>query len=402
MSVDELEKIFKLIDLSPADWPVSVAAALALPDIHGAIPAFPGAALAMSGRHGSGRGVDAAAARRSAVAEAVEIASLCEWGDERLFHGTGAELPFSYLPLQACLGFSKDQQRAQTRDTRLATSIETVTEIPGDEIALSWMLAVDPVRQLQVFVPADAVLLGRESPDVAAVADTNGCAAAETAFEARLGALLELIERDATGRWWYGTRKRRRLDPDSLNASAASRVAWARENGRILRLFDITTDLGIPVVAAMIARKDGREVALGFSARLSLAEAADSALAEAFQMHLLTRAGNAGAPHIAPWFEQVTTATPPLAPDGALQMIPPSYLHRDAEAAFAHCMAVCIRHEIEVLFLNRTRKELGVPVWQALAPALCHWKPRFGRSRLLAPDEHDLSEPQLNPVLLRI
>ncbi|MDE4100064.1 YcaO-like family protein [Phaeobacter gallaeciensis] len=402
MSVDELEKIFKLIDLSPPDWPVSVAAALALPDIRAAIPAFPGAALAMSGRHASGRGIDAVVARRSAVAEAVEIASLCEWGDERLFHGACAELPFSYQPLQACLGFSKDQQRAQKRDTLPAASIETVPDLPGDDTALSWMPAVDPVRQLQVFVPADVVLLGRETPDVAALADTNGCAAAETASEARLGAVLELIERDATGRWWYGSRQRQLLDPRSLTAPGASCADWARENGRILRLFDITTDLEIPVVAAMIARKDGREVALGFSARLTLAEAAVKALAEAFQMHLLASAGNADAPHIAPWFEQVTSATPPLDPGGGLKPIPFLPPRRDAEAAFAHCMAACIRNEVEVLFLDRTRKELGVPVWQALASDLCHWKPRFGRRRLLAPDERDLSEPQLNPVLLRV
>jgi ribosomal protein S12 methylthiotransferase accessory factor len=402
MRVDELGRHFKVFDLSPPGWPVSVSAALALPEIRTAIPTFPEAALAEYGRHASGRGADAASSRRGAVAEAVEIASLCEWGDERLIQGTAEDVPLSYLPLSACLGFSETQLANRDTENRRLSGLDFVPALPAQDIPLSWVFALDPVRRMHVLVPADAVLIGRERPDVVAFADTNGCAAGPTATAARLAALLELIERDATGRWWYGARRRKMLDPASLPDPASRHVDWARATGRILRLFDITTDLAIPVVGAMLAQSDGRGVTLGFAARGRLVEAAQDAIAEAMQMHLLADAGNARTPGTRSWFAEVTTSTPPLDPGGKLHPVSDVQVRPGEEDLFATCLLACSRFDIEVLFLDRTRKEFGVPVWQALAPALCHWKPRLGRPRLLAEDPNDLTAPVLNPVLLRV
>ena len=402
MRLDELARHFKVFDLSPPGWPISVSAALALPEIRTAIPMFPEAALAGYGRHASGRGADAESSRRGAVAEAVEIASLCEWGDERLIQGPAEDVPVSYLPLSACLGFSETQRADRDIENTRLSGLDFVPALPAQDIPLSWLLALDPVRRMQILVPADAVLIGRETPDVAPFADTNGCAAGPTATAARLAALLELIERDATGRWWYGTRARKLLDPASLPDPASRNVDWARATGRILRLFEITTDLAIPVVGAMLAQNDGRGVALGFAGRASLVEAAQAALAEAMQMHLLADAGNAGTPGIASWFAEVTTSTPPLDPGGKLHPVSAVQTRSGEADLFATCLSACSRLEIEVLFLDRTRREFGVPVWQALAPALCHWKPRLGRPRLLAEDPNDLAAPVLNPVLLRV
>lgn len=44
-----------------------------------------------------------------------------------------------------------------------------------------------------------------------------------------------------------------------------------------------------------------------------------------------------------------------------------------------------------------TRPQLGIPVIRALSTDLCHFKPRFGRERLLAEDSRDCGRP-LEPV----
>jgi ribosomal protein S12 methylthiotransferase accessory factor len=54
-------------------------------------------------------------------------------------------------------------------------------------------------------------------------------------------------------------------------------------------------------------------------------------------------------------------------------------------------MEACARHGIGVWFADMTREAIGVPAFRAIAPDLCHIKPRFARKRLLAPDPRDLS-----------
>jgi ribosomal protein S12 methylthiotransferase accessory factor len=63
----------------------------------------------------------------------------------------------------------------------------------------------------------------------------------------------------------------------------------------------------------------------------------------------------------------------------------------------------CAAAGIDVWFADLTRAAIGVPVFRALSTTLCHYKPRFGRRRLLAPDDGDLDRvsgsPRLRPAL---
>ncbi len=60
--------------------------------------------------------------------------------------------------------------------------------------------------------------------------------------------------------------------------------------------------------------------------------------------------------------------------------------------------------QIRLAFVDHTRADVGLPVWRAVSRDLCHWKPRFGRKRLQAPDAagapHAADAP--NRVLLRL
>jgi len=118
---------------------------------------------------------------------------------------------------------------------------------------------------------------------------SSGCAAGVTREDATLRALLELIERDAVASWWRGGRRGRPVAPESEAASvAAELLAQARQGhgDRTSWLLDITTDVEIPVVAAISTDPDGYGFAVGFGARLTLADAARAAVFELCQVEL--------------------------------------------------------------------------------------------------------------------
>ena len=118
---------------------------------------------------------------------------------------------------------------------------------------------------------------------------SSGCAAGVTREDATLRGLLELIERDAVALWWRGGRRGRAVAPDSEAASgAAALLAQARQGQghRTSWLLDITTDVEIPVVAAMSTDPDGYGFVVGFGARLNLADAARAAVFELCQVEL--------------------------------------------------------------------------------------------------------------------
>jgi ribosomal protein S12 methylthiotransferase accessory factor len=114
-----------------------------------------------------------------------------------------------------------------------------------------------------------------------------GCAAGRTVDAATLSALLELIERDAVALWWRGGRPAGSLQ----HPEAAGFVQAARggADDRETWFLDLTTDIGIPVAAAISSDRDGRSIALGFAARAHVADAMAAAFLELAQMELGNR-----------------------------------------------------------------------------------------------------------------
>lgn len=118
---------------------------------------------------------------------------------------------------------------------------------------------------------------------------SSGVAAGPDWMGAALRAVLELCERDALALWWIFGRKARRLSPkgrasrEALDLVSRLRLGASR---RVTRLLDITTDLGVPTIAAISTDVDGRGLACGAAARLDPAEAARAAVLELCQMEL--------------------------------------------------------------------------------------------------------------------
>src|SRR5262245_48372825 len=116
-----------------------------------------------------------------------------------------------------------------------------------------------------------------------------GCAAGPTKADAILHGLCELVERDAAGLWWRGGVRGRPLAlDDPASGDAAGLLAELRQENTSRRtwLLDITTDLGIPAIAAISCREDGKGFACGLGARPTVAGAARGAIMELCQSEL--------------------------------------------------------------------------------------------------------------------
>lgn len=116
-----------------------------------------------------------------------------------------------------------------------------------------------------------------------------GCAAGPTRDDAAVHALLELIERDAAALWWRGGRRGRALALESPALRGAAAMLTQLRQGQASRtswLLDITTDIGVPAVAALSCLPDGAGICCGLAARPAMGDAACAAILELCQMEL--------------------------------------------------------------------------------------------------------------------
>jgi len=148
-----------------------------------------------------------------------------------------------------------------------------------------WVRGTPLAGTTSVLLPAARCLRQWPAPAETPFALSTGCAAGATREAAALHGLLELIERDAASQWWRGGRRGRPVLPDpetdalvdTLRGSMQERSHW---------LLDISTDLGVPCVAAMSFGTDGRGFACGMAAGMTVRAAARSALKEMCHVEL--------------------------------------------------------------------------------------------------------------------
>lgn len=160
------------------------------------------------------------------------------------------------------------------------------------EKALSWLRATRSTDGCEVLLPADICL--RRPPAQREFTPpfplSIGSAAGPSKEAAALHGLLELIERDAASLWWRGGRFGRSIPPQHVASVAAENLLRQLRHTASARrrtwLLDITTDIGVPCVAAVSCRTDGSGFAFGLAARPKLEDAVRAAILEMCQLEL--------------------------------------------------------------------------------------------------------------------
>jgi ribosomal protein S12 methylthiotransferase accessory factor len=155
----------------------------------------------------------------------------------------------------------------------------------------SWHRATRLTDRCEVILPAD-LCLRRASVQQEVKPPFplgTGSAAGKSWDAAALHGVCELIERDAASLWWRGGNRGRSIPPrDEAYIMAEALLARLRQNASARRswLLDITTDIGVPCVAAVSCLVDGFGLAFGLAARPTLKAAARSAILEMCQIEL--------------------------------------------------------------------------------------------------------------------
>ena len=251
------------------------------------------------------------------------------------------------------------------------------------------------------------------------VADSNGCAAGNTLEEAILQGFFELVERDAFAIWWYNRLAVPGVDLESFGDDyLASAPGYYRRAGRDMWVLDVTSDLGIPTFVALSRRTGAgtEDIIYGAGAHADPRIATLRAVCELNQcLSWLPRPGSkaAGAaiddPLALSWWKTARLADHPyLAPAaGAALRGKSDYSVADAADArdeVERCRALVEARGMELLVLDQTRPDIGMPVARVIVPGLRHFWQRFAPGRLYdVPVEtgrrdSPLAEDALNPV----
>lgn len=292
--VDIIERFYRL-DLDH-DCPVHVAAAILKSDQWGVK------------RVVSGRGFNPEDAASRCMFEAVERHSAVYSSSLEVIRSSSSDLASKAVDPKQLLQISDDQY-ARREDWN--TRVEAVHHIPKrfDETqTIGWVSAQSLSSESEKFIPVAYCSLGypKARDEGFPIPDSSGLAAGSTFDDAAERGLLELIERDAAAIWWYN-----RLPMPALAFDTAALsfwrpfVEWTMRCGRQFWLLDLTSDLGVPVVAAVSCNEQGRDLSFGFGASNSPENAAESAMGEMVQFEATKKyhlnQGPALYPHFLTW-----------------------------------------------------------------------------------------------------
>lgn len=165
--------------------------------------------------------------------------------------------------------------------------------------AIDWVEGWDLVRAEPIWVPLEAVTLDTvfATPPVFDVS-SNGLASGNHLLEAIVHGVCEVIERDAEARW-RAERGDRRVDPATIRGAGARRLlARLAAAGVYVAIWDLTSDVGVPVYGCAILEDPGepswRALGLyqGFGCHLDPEIAIVRALTEAVQTRVTYIAGS--------------------------------------------------------------------------------------------------------------
>jgi len=205
--------------------------------------------------------------------------------------------------------------------------------------SIRWLRGSTWPHNETIWIPRDALTIGEEAADLPEVGrSTNGLASGNTTEEALFHAICELVERDATSLW--------SLLPDAARLATEFPIetvddAVIRAFGKQiqdadleLRLFDQTTNLGVPCVMAVISERASDnarlfDIAAGYGCHPTGTRAIGRAITEAAQTRITNIAGGRDDFLPAEYFEQADESIAFLEHRGPGQARAPAWLPPD-------------------------------------------------------------------------
>ncbi|MBU2704455.1 YcaO-like family protein [Zooshikella marina] len=344
-----------------------------------------------------GKGISIEQAKVSGLCEALERSAALYQGNEPKIFAKPAQLEKRYYTYQQLAPYSEDQY-AQFVDPHYPKMLQKHRVKLYNNSTIHWLPTWSLTSEERVYVPFTCCFSNTPLPEEQYGRwNSNGCAAGNTLEEAILQGLYELIERDATAIWWYNRIPSPAFDAQCFNQKHMQLIHSTLNSTHRFWVLDITTDIEVPVMAAIAQDKKTSSYCLGFGCHLQPQLAAQRALTELCQL-IPIRENNA-------------------APFDFNAIQPASYLHpgqhRHSMKPFAQSSGD-IKQDIlnivrklkalnfETLVLNYSRADLPINTAKVFVPGLCHIWPQLANERLYSVPvylgwlEHANSESSIN------
>ncbi|MGW7237411.1 TOMM precursor leader peptide-binding protein [Streptomyces sp. NPDC054804] len=345
-----------------------------------------------------GKGLDPAEAQVSALCEAVERYSATRHGDEPVVRDTYRALGADAIHPNACQLYDERQFRDRDRWNARAAHFQYVPAPFDENRPVEWTPVWSLTAGRHRLLPTSLLYFDPRDADGDGLrADSNGNAAGGSLEDAVLQGFMELVERDAVALWWYNRTRQPAVDLDAFDAPWVRRVIdGCRALGRETWVLDLTTDLGVPALAAVSRRVDkpAEDILFGFGAHFDPAVALRRALTELGQLLPAVAGARPDGtgyavddPEPRTWWRTATIAGRPfLRPDPAAAARTPAswpyHARTDLRDDVAAAEALVAERGMELLVLDQTRPDIGLPVVKVLVPGLRHFWARFGPGRL--------------------
>jgi oxazoline/thiazoline synthase len=366
-----------------------------------------------------GKGASDVQARASGLCEALERYSGLFRGDEPRRQARLHDLGASAIHPNACMRFSEAQYRERVAWNARGSRFNFVP-VPFDEDAeVEWTPVWSMTHQEARFLPTGFCYYRYPVPERGSycVACSNGSAAGNTLEEAILQGFLELVERDSVALWWYNRVQRPAVALDDFDEPYLQQVReYLREHNRDLWVLDLTSDLGIPTFAAISKRVDQHpeQIMFGFGAHLDVKVGLLRAVTELNQflfgvLHPRSDRSDTPENEVERWLRTATVANQPYllpvasTPPRTASDYPQLWTD-DLRDDVRLCRRLVEQHGMEMLVLDQTRPDIGLPVVKVIVPGMRHFWARFAPGRLydtpvqLGWLPRSLTEEQLNPV----
>ncbi|MBS3903721.1 MAG: TOMM precursor leader peptide-binding protein [Simkania sp.] len=367
-----------------------------------------------------GKGQSEIQAKVSCLCEGIERYCGIFQGTEMRIHGTYQGLQPLVIHPKDLLLFSEHQYKNQLEINNNSFEIRHKVFPPFvEEAEIEWSPVWSLTHQTIKYLPTAFCYYNYPQPleSFICYADSNGNAAGNCIEEAILQGLSELIERDSVALWWYNRLTKQKVDLQSFNEPFFQLfVAQYTTMQRDLWVLDITSDLGIPVFAAISRRLDQKneQILIGFGCHLNPKIAISRALTEVNQFlphvsQMLSENASKNKKGVQwRWLKEATIQDHPyLVGSHNLPLKTASDYKQIETDDLLEDLLICQRiiecHGMEILVLDQSRPPIDLKVVKVIVPGLRHFWPRFAPGRLydvpvkLGWLDQPLKEAELNP-----
>lgn len=371
----------------------------------------------------SGKGMSEIQAKVSALCEAVERYS----GE---FTGGELRVTRAFKDWQAgdawhpnqIMRYSAQQYAQREAWNNKGSRFNWVPEPLDEDQPIDWTPLWSLTAQRHRYLPTQLVYYGAPAGQgnntSYAIGCSNGNASGNSLEEAILQGFFELVERDAVALWWYNRLRKPGVavetfgEPYLLELGQHYRQRYRRKTWAL----DLTSDLGIPVFVAVSIMIDGGEERplFGLGCHLDARIALQRAFSEMNQMLGVAHQGegeklSVDDDEVLTWLRHATLANQPyMAPDPDQE--PKQFTDYPVQHSgefvrdIDHCRSIIEAQGMEMLVLDQTRPDVGMPVVKVVVPGLRHFWARFAPGRLYDVPvkmgwlERPLREDELNPI----